>query len=97
MGEDKFVSRSQTGPGTKTLSAKWDQRYLCSDRFPPPVPVLSQNLHLLPSRGRALDLACGLGANALLLAEQGLEVVAWDLSPVAIERLRREAESRGLD
>lgn len=91
------MSGSQKGPDAQSLRAKWDQRYLGSDRFPPPAPVLGENLHLLPNRGRALDLACGLGANALLMAELGLEVVAWDLSPVAIERLRREADSRGLD
>jgi 2-polyprenyl-3-methyl-5-hydroxy-6-metoxy-1,4-benzoquinol methylase len=43
-----------------------------------------------------LDLACGLGGNALLLAEAGLMVSAWDLSPVAIERLRIRALERGL-
>ena len=47
-----------------------------------------QNRHLLPASGVALDLACGLGGNALLLAEAGLEVTAWDLSPVAIGRLQ---------
>jgi SAM-dependent methyltransferase len=31
-----------------------------------------------------------------LLAEQGLEVTAWDLSAVAIERLGQEAAARGL-
>ncbi len=36
--------------------------------------VLLRNRHLLPEQGRALDLACGRGANALWLAEQGLEV-----------------------
>lgn len=81
---------------TQALRAKWDQRYLGSDRLPPPASVLIENLHLLPESGRALDLACGLGASALLLAEQGLEVVAWDLSPVAIERLQREAKAHGL-
>jgi SAM-dependent methyltransferase len=43
-----------------------------------------------------LDLACGLGGNALMLAEQGLEVTAWDLSPVAIQRLSEIAGRRGL-
>lgn len=78
------------------LRAKWDARYRESDRIPAPALVLSENLHLLPRSGAALDLACGLGENALLLAEQGLAVSAWDLSPVAIERLRRAAEVRRL-
>jgi SAM-dependent methyltransferase len=50
----------------------------------------------VPPRGRALDLACGRGANALFLAARGLEVDAWDFSPVAIERLTGAAEARGL-
>jgi tellurite methyltransferase len=50
--------------------------------------VLHEHQHLLPARGRALDLACGLGANAALLARHGLEVAAWDLSPVAVARVR---------
>lgn len=78
------------------LRSKWDARYREADRIPAPALVLTENLHLLPRSGEALDLACGLGENALLLAEQGLAVSAWDLSPVATERLRREAAARGL-
>jgi SAM-dependent methyltransferase len=62
--------------------------------------VLLHNLHLLPvsdqGHGQALELACGLGGNALLLAQQGLEVHAWDISPVAIERLNNRAAAQGL-
>jgi 2-polyprenyl-3-methyl-5-hydroxy-6-metoxy-1,4-benzoquinol methylase len=32
----------------------------------------------------ALDLACGLGANALVLAKQGLTTEAWDISAIFI-------------
>ena len=81
----------------ETLQAKWDARHGDPDKRPGVAEVLSQNRHLLPNRGRALELACGLGGNALLLAEQGLEVTAWDLSPVAIERLKATARERGLN
>ncbi len=81
---------------SRILRAKWDQRYGDSDRQPPAAAVLVENLHLLPTKGRALDLACGLGESALLLARQGLHVAAWDLSRVAIERLQQEAGSRDL-
>lgn len=90
------MSQGEKGQTSKILRTKWDQRYGDAGLYPPPAAVLAGNLHLLPSRGRALDLASGLGANALLLAEQGLDVVAWDLSTVAIERLKREATTRGL-
>lgn len=46
--------------------------------------------------GRALDLACGEGRNALWLAEQGWQVTGVDYSDVAIEKGRRLARERGL-
>ncbi|MFA9460536.1 class I SAM-dependent methyltransferase [Thiohalorhabdus sp. Cl-TMA] len=67
----------------------WDARY--RDRSvaeSAPVAVLSENQHLLPQGGMALDLASGLGANAVLLAQQGLKTFAWDSSPVAVEKLQ---------
>jgi SAM-dependent methyltransferase len=41
--------------------------------------------------GRALDLACGEGRNALWLAAQGWQATGVDFSPVALERGRRIA------
>ena len=58
--------------------------------------VLHESAHLLPASGKALDFACGLGANSLFLAAQGLETHAWDISPVAISRLTESASERGL-
>jgi tellurite methyltransferase len=58
--------------------------------------VLAEHCFLLPNTGTALDLACGLGANALLLAEQGLDVHAWDISAVALEKLQQTAQKKGL-
>jgi len=87
------------GRGTVTeepYREKWDRRYRHTDRVPEPARVLNDNLHLLPASGRALDLACGLGANALALAHCGLDTVAWDLSPVAIETLLRRAAEKQL-
>jgi len=59
--------------------------------------VLADSLHLLPARGRALDLACGLGSNAMLLAGSGLDTEAWDYSPVALARLEERARRQGLN
>jgi SAM-dependent methyltransferase len=46
--------------------------------------------------GRALDVACGEGRNAIWLAEQGWDVTGVDFSPVAIDKARRLAEARGV-
>lgn len=76
---------------------KWDARYRDADSAAPAaVEVLRENLHLLPRQGVALDLACGLGGNALLLASLGLEVHAWDISPIAINRVANSAAAHGL-
>ncbi|MCH7696234.1 MAG: class I SAM-dependent methyltransferase [Proteobacteria bacterium] len=57
--------------------------------------VLVENQHLLPTTGRALDAACGLAANARLLAGHGLQTHAWDISNEAIDRIRKSI--KGLD
>lgn len=44
----------------------------------------------------ALDVAAGLGQNALWLASRGYRVRALDISPVALERGRVEMVRRGL-
>ncbi len=78
------------------LRRKWDRRHREAEAegAPEAALVLRDNRHLLPARGAALDLACGRGGNALLLADAGLDVHAWDLSPVAIEALEARAHPR---
>jgi len=80
--------------------AKWNKRYRENDSAGvdrEPAFVLTQHAHLLPSSGVALDLACGMGANALFLARQGLQVCAWDISDVAIDSLRQDALQQHLE
>lgn len=50
---------------------------------PSPTPLLVETATKLKP-GRALDLACGKGRNAIWLAEHGWSVTAVDRSPVAI-------------
>ncbi len=77
---------------------KWDKHYhSCSDKYPEAAEVLFQNQHLLPSKGIALDLACGRGANAICLAENGLAVSAWDISTPALKLLSLKAEEKKLN
>jgi SAM-dependent methyltransferase len=81
------------------LQEKWDGIYrkVSGNVRPEPALVLRQYDYLLPSQGRALDLACGMGGNALFLAERGLSTTAWDLSAVAIERLSQVVATDQLD
>lgn len=82
---------------THDQQAKWNLRYTGADAggAPQPAAVLAENRHLLPESGMALDLACGLGGNALLLAQHGLRIQAWDVSNVAIEKLNSLAAAQG--
>ena len=48
-------------------------------------------------RGRALELGCGTGTNAVFLAQQGFDVTAMDISPLAIEQARAKVDEAGVD
>ena len=61
-----------------------------------PASWLVLNADLLPQGGRALDLACGSGRNALLLAVAGFKVEAVDRDPGKIELLRGIAGRLGV-
>ncbi|HTY22503.1 MAG TPA: class I SAM-dependent methyltransferase [Desulfomonilaceae bacterium] len=81
----------------KSDREKWDQRYSAEPNdIPAPDPFLVQHSNIL-NTGRALDLACGRGGNAVFLAERGYRVDAVDISFVALSRLRAEADRRRLD
>ena len=67
----------------------WDNVFAsknCIDALP--CDALKDNIHLIPQgQGRALDLACGMGGNAIFLAQKSeLEVHAWDMSSLAISK-----------
>ena len=77
------------------IEAKWDAIYE-KNVFSQPADVLVENSFLLPKKGCSLDLASGLGANALFLAKKGLDVHAWDISSVALNRLKQNAQQKKL-
>ncbi len=77
--------------------AAWDRRYAGSEllwtseanRF-----LVEEVETVAP--GRALDLACGEGRNAIWLAERGWEVTGVDFSTVGLEKARQLADARGV-
>jgi SAM-dependent methyltransferase len=70
----------------------WDERYAGAEQVWSSTPnqfVAAELADL--AAGRATDLACGEGRNAIWLARRGWQVTAIDFSPVAVERGRRLA------
>jgi tellurite methyltransferase len=79
----------------------WDKRWATDEgraEWLDPHPAVAAILPELQERGarRALDLGCGVGRHALLLARAGLEVEAFDGSETGLDVLRTTAASRGL-
>ena len=77
---------------------RWNRRYAETESLWSPAPnrFLVAEVESLPP-GRALDLACGEGRNALWLARLGWRVTGVDFSDVAIARAREWAERDALD
>jgi SAM-dependent methyltransferase len=72
--------------------AFWDGRYRSSGQVwsgQPNAQLMAEVANLAP--GRALDVGCGEGADAIWLAGRGWEVVAADISGVALGRAERHA------
>jgi tellurite methyltransferase len=78
--------------------AKWNSKYrerLDQLKVPCVNPRL-QNLSVYLHGGTALDIACGLGANSLFLANRKYQVEAIDISDVAINFVQEQARNNGL-
>jgi len=76
----------------------WDARYAGVTNLWSAKPnrfLVAETQDLEP--GRALDLACGEGQNAIWLATLGWDVVGVDFSEVAIEKARERAERDGVE
>ena len=72
----------------------WNERYLSAAHLwssNPNPQLLAEVADLEP--GLALDVGCGEGADAVWLAQRGWQVVATDISGVAIERASEHVRS----
>ncbi len=75
---------------------RWNSRYSARAGGPgAPSAFLDRYARILPRRGIALDIACGTGENAVLLAKD-IQVTGIDLSDVAIDLARKLADRAGL-
>src|SRR4051812_46119146 len=72
----------------------WDARYNESERIwsgEPNGALVAEMANVLP--GRALDVGCGEGADAVWLAQHGWDVTALDVAKPALERGERAADA----
>lgn len=93
LAHDDLVAASRPS----AHESDWDHRYQGRQMWSgnPNGSLVNEALGLTP--GRALDIGAGEGGDAIWLAEHGWTVTANDISARALERLRAEAERRGLD
>jgi dihydroneopterin aldolase len=85
-----YVTRSV---GINIERTRLAQQVLRAD--PPPAQFLVQQLHRLP-KGKVLDVACGSGRHALLLASLGYQVEVIDRNEQALAQLSASARIRHL-
>ena len=80
-----------------TSASEWDIRHreAAKHTIADPADIVGEWLPLLP-KGPALDLACGTGRHALLLAACGQAVTAIDWSAVALEIVEERARKADL-
>ncbi|MBK8901131.1 MAG: class I SAM-dependent methyltransferase [Anaerolineaceae bacterium] len=78
---------------------RWNGRYQSDGKYQQqghPSQLLQDFAYLLPPGGVVLDAAAGVGLNALFAAQQGMKVVALDISEVGLRLLRQKAAELGV-
>jgi len=83
-----------------TEKMKWGEKYRCNSENKIPQKLQNKWLEkwsIFPDSARILDLASGLGANALYMASQGKNVVAIDIAEDALFALKKNASSKKLN
>jgi SAM-dependent methyltransferase len=77
----------------------WDGRYSKAEGFlfgeAPNEWLVAGARHLKPA-SRVLSVADGEGRNGVWLAQQGMRVTAFDISPVGVDRARGHAQRAGV-
>jgi SAM-dependent methyltransferase len=83
---------------SNTEIERWQKRYAEPGYLfgTAPNAFLKAQAHLLPKSGTALAIADGEGRNGVFLAEQGLDVVSVDFSPLGQDKARALAKERGV-
>ena len=66
---------------------KWNKKYQNNPIPDRPIALITDHAHLA-TKGKALDIACGMGRHSRYLASLGFSVDALDVSSVAVEHLQ---------
>ena len=76
---------------------EWEERYKSktADKEPDAADLLCKNTHLF-SAGTALDIAMGMGHNALFLASRGYKVTGVDRSGTAVSLAQEHAKKKAV-
>jgi len=75
---------------------RWNEKYLVAPMPKETSEILGENI-ALASKGRALDIACGMGRNTHFLADNGFEVDAVDFSDYALKQVREAKNIHKID
>lgn len=77
---------------------KWDLKYQSAESVPDREPCewLMKISGLLAGEGKALDIACGEGRNAVYAASLGYEVLGLDISEMGLKKARDLALDKNL-
>ncbi|GJL77392.1 MAG: SAM-dependent methyltransferase [Nitrospinaceae bacterium] len=77
---------------------KWNLKYQSAEHNSgrEPCEWLKENSALLTEKGKALDLACGEGRNAVYLASLGYDVLGLDISEIGLIKARELAKEKNL-
>ena len=84
---------SDRAPAANIVAAEWDTRYSSTNQLSsgqPNAVLIAEVGGLEP--GRALEIGCGEGADAVWLAAHGWTVTALDVSQVALDRAALRAQ-----
>lgn len=95
---ESHPSARMPGSGDARGREDWDRRYATPELVWSAKPnrfLVAEAEGLAP--GRALDLACGEGRNAVWLAERGWDVIGVDFADVGLAKAERLAAERSVE
>ena len=89
VGAERFEFLTGKDIGSNSdLKSHWDKAYSKQEFIygKKPAKFLASNFHVIPSKGRVLDVGMGEGRNGVFLASKGFEVVGIDISSIAVKK-----------